>query len=57
MYNVPVIFTLSAGTTDSPAGVGEYLDSEGAQVFTDSNGQAFDTLRSGRPLSDSARSP
>ena len=52
--NVPVIFTVSAGTTESPAGVGEYLDSGGAQVFTNTNGQALDTLRSGRPLSDSA---
>jgi hypothetical protein len=52
--NVPVIFTVSAGTTETPAGVGEYLDSGSAQQFTNSNGQAFDTLRSGRPLSDSA---
>ena len=37
--NIPVIFTLSGGTGR------ETLDSEGAQVFTDNNGQAFDTLR------------
>jgi hypothetical protein len=52
--SVPVIFSLSGGTTQTPAGVGEYLDSGGSQVFTDTNGQALDTLRSRRPLSDSA---
>jgi hypothetical protein len=38
--NVPIIFTVeSEGTLQ------ETLDSGGAQQFTDSNGQAFDTLR------------
>jgi hypothetical protein len=37
--NVPVVFSLSGGTGR------ETLDSAGGQVFTDSNGQAFDTLR------------
>ena len=50
--SVPVIFTISGGTAQTPAGVGEYLDSGGSQLFTDTNGQVFDTLRSRRPLSD-----
>jgi hypothetical protein len=50
--NIPIIFSVGAG--DTPGGVEEYLDSGGSQVFTDSNGQASDTLRSRRPLSDSA---
>jgi hypothetical protein len=50
--NVPLIF--SVGDGDNPGGVDEYLDSGGSQVFTDSNGQASDVLRSRRPLSDSA---
>jgi len=37
--NVPVIFTLTGGSGS------ESLDSFGGQTFTDSNGQAFDTLR------------
>ncbi len=37
--SVPVVFSLSGGTGR------ETLDSAGGQVFTDSNGQAFDTLR------------
>jgi hypothetical protein len=37
--NVPVVFSLSGGTGR------ETLDSGGGQVFTDTNGQAFDTLR------------
>ncbi len=37
--NIPVIFFLDGGTGR------ETLDSGGAQVFTDSNGQAFDRLR------------
>jgi len=49
--NVPVIFDVSSsGTT----GNGETLDSGGAQLFTDTNGQVFDTLRSRRPLSEFA---
>jgi hypothetical protein len=52
--NVPVIFSLSAGTDQSPEGVGEYLDSGGSQLFTNTNGQVSDTLRSRRALSDSA---
>lgn len=39
--NVPVIFTLTGGTG------AEVFDSGGGQVFTDSNGQAVDTLRTG----------
>jgi hypothetical protein len=34
--------------------VGEYLESGGSQLFTDTNGQVFDTLLSRRPLSDAA---
>lgn len=37
--NVPVIFSITAGLLD------ERLDSGGAQLFTDTNGQVFDTLR------------
>ena len=37
--NIPIIFRLGGGTSR------ETLDSGGAQVFTDTNGQAFDTLR------------
>lgn len=39
--NVPVVFTLSGGSG------AEILDGGGGQAFTDSNGQAFDTLRTG----------
>jgi hypothetical protein len=39
VLNVPVVFTLTGGSGT------ETLDSLGGQVFTDSNGQAFDTLR------------
>jgi hypothetical protein len=49
--NVPVIFSVAS---DGAAGNGETLDSGGAQQFTDTNGQAFDTLRSRRPLSELA---
>jgi hypothetical protein len=52
--SVPVIFSISGGTAQTPAGVGEYLESGGSQLFTDTNGQVFDTLRSRRPLSESA---
>jgi len=49
--NVPVIFSVEgSGAT----GTGEVLDSGGAQLFTDTNGQVFDTLRSKRPLSEFA---
>jgi hypothetical protein len=37
--NIPVIFSLEGGSGR------ETLDSGGAQIFTDTNGQAFDTLR------------
>jgi len=46
--NVPVILSIE----DAGSGVAESLDSGGAQLFTDTNGQVFDTLRSRRPLSD-----
>jgi hypothetical protein len=46
--NVPVVFTVSAES----GAVKEYLDSGGAQQFTNSNGQAFDTLRSRRALGE-----
>lgn len=49
--HVPVIFDVSSAGT---AGNGETLDSGGAQLFTDTNGQVFDTLRSRRPLSEFA---
>jgi hypothetical protein len=53
--HVPVIFSVSGGSTDGTVvGVGETLDSGGRQLFTDTNGQAFDVLRSRRPLSESA---
>jgi hypothetical protein len=53
--HVPVIFSVSGGSTDGTLiGVGETLDSGGRQLFTDTNGQAFDVLRSQRPLSESA---
>jgi hypothetical protein len=48
--NVPLIFTVGEGQTTG--GVEEYFDSGGSQVFTDSNGQASDVLRSRRPLAD-----
>ncbi len=60
--NVPVIFSLTAGTVTPPsptpttmaAGVRafaleETLDSGGTPQFTDTNGQAFDTLRTRAP--------
>ena len=46
--NVPVIFTVSPVGTVFP--LEETLDSGGAPQFTDTNGQAFDTLRTRRPL-------
>jgi hypothetical protein len=52
--NVPVVFSVSGGTSTTPAGVGETLDSGGRQLFTDTNGQVFDVLRSQRPLSEFA---
>jgi len=53
--SVPVIFTVSAtNSTGGAVGVGEYVVSGGSQLFTDTNGQVFDTLLSRRPLSDSA---
>ena len=42
--NIPIIFRLGGGTGR------ETLDSGGAQVFTDTNGQAFDTLRTSSSL-------
>ena len=45
VQNVPVIFSLEATTT-----LQETLDSGGAPQFTDSNGQAFDTLRTKAPV-------
>jgi adhesin/invasin len=47
--NVPIIFSLETSGT-----LREYLDNGGAPVFTDNNGQAFDTLRTARALADSA---
>ncbi len=41
VQNVPVVFTITAAT---PV-LEETLDSGGSPAFTDSNGQAFDTLR------------
>jgi hypothetical protein len=53
--HVPVILSVSGGSVNnSPVGVGETLDSGGKQLFTDTNGQVFDTLRSQRPLSEFA---
>jgi len=53
--NVPVIFSVSASNaTGGAVGVGEYVESGGAQLFTNSNGQVFDTLRSRRSLSEEA---
>ena len=48
VQNVPIIFTAAlADTTTTPAPVlTEFLESGGAPRFTDSNGQAFDTLTS-----------
>jgi len=45
VQNVPVIFSLEATTT-----LQETLDSGGAPQFTDSNGQARDTLRTKAPV-------
>ena len=45
VQNVPVIFSLEATTT-----LQETLDSGGAPQFTDSNGQAKDTLRTKAPV-------
>jgi len=42
VQNVPVVFSLSAG---SGVALQETLDSGGVPQFSDSNGQAFDTLR------------
>ena len=50
VQNVPVVFTITA-VSDGFA-VEETLDSGGAPRFTDSNGQAFDTLRTRRLPSD-----
>jgi len=44
VQNVPVIFSLKASPLQ------ETLDSGGAPQFTDSNGQAFDTLRTKAPV-------
>lgn len=55
VQNVPVVFALTAtsggGGTATPAPVllQEILDSGGVPQFTDSNGQAFDTLRTRAP--------
>jgi hypothetical protein len=49
VQNVPVIFTVSATLLE------ETLDSGGTQVYTDSNGQAFDTLRTRRLPTDSPK--
>ncbi len=46
VQNVPIIFTAEQGTGTTPAPLTEFLDSGGAPRFTDSNGQAFDTLTS-----------
>jgi len=46
VQNVPVIFTVSAVGT---AALQEFLDSGGSPQYTDSNGQAFDTLRTRAP--------
>jgi hypothetical protein len=51
--HVPVIFEITGSSGATPGGVNETLDSGGAQLFTDTNGQVFDTLRSHRPLRDS----
>jgi len=48
LQNVPVIFSLEATTTTTT--LQETLDSGGAPQFTDSNGQAFDTLRTKAPV-------
>jgi hypothetical protein len=48
VQNVPIIFTVdlgSGGTGTAPV-LTEFLDSGGAPRYTDSNGQAFDTLTS-----------
>jgi hypothetical protein len=50
VQNVPVIFSLVPDTTVGGAPVEETLDSGGAPRFTDSNGQAFDTLRTRAPV-------
>lgn len=55
VQNVPVVFSLSATTggggtaTPAPVLLQEILDSGGVPQFTDSNGQAFDTLRTRAP--------
>jgi len=46
VQNVPVIFRVSAVGT---APLQEFLDSGGSPQYTDSNGQAFDTLRTRAP--------
>jgi hypothetical protein len=46
VQNVPVIFSVAAAGT---APLQEFLDSGGAPQYTDSNGQAFDTLRTRAP--------
>jgi hypothetical protein len=45
VQNVPVSFSL-----DSPIAVEERLDSGGALLYTNSNGQVFDVLRSQAPF-------
>ena len=45
MQNVPVVFSLERHDL-----IEETLDSGGAPQFTDSNGQAFDTLRTRAPV-------
>jgi hypothetical protein len=49
VQNVPVFFTLSVG---ADVALQEVLESGGAPRYTDSNGQAFDVLRTKAPFSD-----
>jgi hypothetical protein len=49
VQNVPVVFTVSAST------LVETLDSGGSPRYTDSNGQAFDTLRTRADLASAQR--
>lgn len=46
VQNVPVIFSVS---TESTVALQEFLDSGGSPRYTDSNGQAFDTLTTRAP--------
>ena len=49
VQNVPVVFSITVDATGNSGLIEETLDSGGSPRFTDSNGQAFDVLRTRAP--------